>query len=201
MENFLQYLSLPQVIWLSTFAYFSGSIPFGFLLVRWFKGKNIRQMGSTNIGATNVAQSSSKALGVLTLILDAGKGYVPVAIAISFLLPAEICAFVGLAAVLGHCFPIWLKFAGGKGVATGFGAILALSITIGLIGAGIFLIIALVTKKVCVGVVIAGLALLLASFFMLSDLMAKIFVASIIVIVILRHKENMSQLFLNKNAK
>src|SRR6478609_3728897 len=113
-------------------AYLLGSIPFGYLLVRIFRGEDIRQTGSGNIGATNVARSGAKGLGILTLVLDVLKGFVAVVIAqhiarrYGFPQGYDIAAAAALAAVVGHCFPVWLGFRGGKGVATALGVFLAL---------------------------------------------------------------------------
>jgi glycerol-3-phosphate acyltransferase PlsY len=111
-------------------SYLAGSIPFGLLLGRAFAGVDVREAGSGNIGATNVARTAGRHLGVLTLILDAAKGAVPVGItAWAMGVPADggWPAAAGLAAFLGHVFPAWLRFRGGKGVATALGAFLALT--------------------------------------------------------------------------
>jgi len=109
-------------------AYLLGSIPFGYLLVRIFRNEDIRQHGSGNIGATNVARSGAKGLGLATLLLDLGKAYAAVAIARhagAGNYDIEVAAAV--AAVMGHVFPVWLGFRGGKGVASALGVFLALT--------------------------------------------------------------------------
>ena len=106
-------------------AYLLGSIPFGFLLVKSSQGKDIREFGSGNIGATNVFRKS-RATGVLTLLCDAGKGALAVGVASWLLGDPTWQAIAAFAAILGHIFPVWLRFRGGKGVATGCGAYLAL---------------------------------------------------------------------------
>jgi len=106
--------------------YFLGSIPFGYLLTKISGGGDIRNIGSGNIGATNVLRTGRKSLALATLILDAGKGAFSIFI-VGLLLADAYIWLVGLSAVLGHCFPIWLKFKGGKGVATGLAVIAALS--------------------------------------------------------------------------
>ncbi|HWY42419.1 MAG TPA: glycerol-3-phosphate 1-O-acyltransferase PlsY [Candidatus Sulfotelmatobacter sp.] len=108
-------------------AYFCGSIPFGLLLGKLFGAKDVRKTGSGNIGATNVARSAGLSAGILTLLLDASKGAIPVWLARHYF--PEQAAFqilAGLGALAGHCFPAWLKFRGGKGVATAAGAFLVL---------------------------------------------------------------------------
>jgi glycerol-3-phosphate acyltransferase PlsY len=115
-----------NLLWLTpVVAYVLGSIPFGLLIVKAFGGPDIRAIGSGNIGAANVARNSGKFAGILTLLLDAGKGYAAVRLAeyfthgnIRWMMIAAICA------VIGHMFPIWLGFKGGKGVATGLGVFL-----------------------------------------------------------------------------
>jgi glycerol-3-phosphate acyltransferase PlsY len=108
-------------------AYLCGSIPFGLLLGKLFGGMDVRQIGSGNIGATNVARSAGPVAGILTLILDAAKGAAPVWFAHHYFPErATLQVLAGLGALAGHCFPVWLKFRGGKGVATAAGAFLVL---------------------------------------------------------------------------
>src|SRR5271170_349276 len=109
-------------------AYLLGSIPFGYLLVKTFRHQDIRATGSGNIGATNVARSGAKGLGIATLFLDLGKALVAVKIA-QHLDPSnyDLAVAAAVAAILGHVFPIWLGFKGGKGVASGLGVFLALT--------------------------------------------------------------------------
>ncbi len=112
-------------------AYLLGSIPFGLVLTRAAGLGDIRAIGSGNIGATNVLRTGKKGLAAATLILDGFKGYLAVALARHFGYPAPLCA--GFAVFLGHLFPVWLKFKGGKGVATGLGVLLAEAFPVGLI--------------------------------------------------------------------
>src|SRR5665213_274767 len=116
--------------WLLTIplAYLLGSIPFGYVLVRIFRKQDIRATGSGNIGATNVARSGAKGLAIATLLLDLGKAFVAVKIA-QHIFPDDydLAVFAAVAAILGHVFPIWLRFRGGKGVASALGVFLALS--------------------------------------------------------------------------
>ncbi|MCP3101927.1 glycerol-3-phosphate 1-O-acyltransferase PlsY [Myxococcus sp. K15C18031901] len=107
--------------------YLAGSIPFGVLLTRWLRGVDVRQSGSGNIGATNVTRVAGKKLGAVVLVLDALKGALPVVLALR-LMPEQpvVHVSVGLAAVLGHVYPVWLKLQGGKGVATALGVLLVL---------------------------------------------------------------------------
>ncbi len=109
-------------------AYLLGSIPFGYILVRLFRRADIREQGSGNIGATNVARSGGTKLGMVTLLLDVGKAYAAVVIA-SHLVPGvyDVQVAAAVAAVMGHMFPVWLGFRGGKGAASALGVILAMT--------------------------------------------------------------------------
>src|SRR5208282_655530 len=166
-----------RVLLIAATSYLLGSIPFGYLLVRFFRGEDVRQSGSGNIGATNVSRKSP-ALGVLTLLLDALKGSLAVAIAIilspplferipiaripwhlilppsspDFAIPASVAA---LFAVVGHLFPVWLNFRGGKGVATGLGSFAMIAPKAVLLAAGIFFILVLAFRYVSLGSIAA----------------------------------------------
>jgi len=161
------------ILFIAAISYLLGSIPFGYLLVRIFRGEDVRASGSGNIGATNVARKSP-VLGVLTLLLDALKGFAAVAFGIFASLPiidpppphaiifhadfpgvAFGAAFAGLCAVLGHMFPVWLKFRGGKGVATGLGAFAIFAPKAVLAAAAIFMVIVLVFRYVSLGSIVA----------------------------------------------
>jgi len=132
------------ILFLTILAYLLGSIPFGLLLTRAAGLGDIRTIGSGNIGATNVLRTGNKSLAAATLFLDGFKGYLAVLIARHHGDPAPICA--GLAALLGHLFPVWLKFKGGKGVATGLGVLLAESFPVGAIACLTWLIIAFLLR-------------------------------------------------------
>ncbi len=132
----------------ASFSYLLGSIPFGYILLRIFRGQDVRQTGSGNIGATNVARSSP-ALGIITLLLDALKGAAAVAVTRA-LFPDQmmLAAIAALFAIVGHAFPVWLRFRGGKGVATGLGSFLMLAPKIVLIALGIFVVMVLAFRYV-----------------------------------------------------
>jgi glycerol-3-phosphate acyltransferase PlsY len=141
-------------------AYLIGSIPFGYLLVRAVAGADVRETGSGGTGATNVSRRAGKAAGVVTLVLDAAKGTAAVALA-RWLLTSDygvnwfvVCAAV--AVIVGHCFPVWLRFRGGKGVATGVGVFLSLA-PLAVVFAGVlFLLIVWLTRYVSLGSIIAA---------------------------------------------
>ncbi|MGA8271416.1 MAG: glycerol-3-phosphate 1-O-acyltransferase PlsY [Candidatus Sulfotelmatobacter sp.] len=141
-------------------SYLLGSIPFGYLLVRIFHGEDVRRSGSGNIGATNVSRKSP-ALGAVTLLLDALKG--SAAVAIAFRLsnaaegkPIQAMALAALLAVLGHMHPIWLKFRGGKGVATGLGSFVVIAPKAVLLAVGIFALIVAIFRYVSLGSILAA---------------------------------------------
>ncbi len=139
----------------AAFSYLLGSIPFGFILLRVFRGQDVRKTGSGNIGATNVARSSP-ALGVLTLALDALKGMAAVALTRAFFPGRNLLAgMAALLAIVGHIFPIWLTFRGGKGVATGLGSFILIAPKSLLATAGIFIAVVLVFRRVSLGSIIA----------------------------------------------
>ena len=181
-------------------AYGLGSIPFGLIITKLAGEGDIRQVGSGNIGATNVLRTGNKKLAVATLFFDAGKG------AIAVLLPIQLTdsALTALAAVLvvtGHCFPIWLKFQGGKGVATSLAAIATLDIRIGLVFVFVWLITALVSRYSSLAALLAMFACGLGSFFLLDDGMAQIAISLMGVLVWSRHQTNIGRLLNGTETK
>ena len=126
------------------FSYISGSIPFGLILTKNFGNIDVRNIGSGNIGATNVLRTGNKFLAITTLLLDILKGYVPVIITIKFF--PELIQLSCLMAFLGHLFPVWLKFKGGKGVATYLGILFALSLQLSLLFIFTWLIVSLIFR-------------------------------------------------------
>src|SRR5580658_6120834 len=138
-------------------AYLLGSIPFGYILVRIFRKQDIRATGSGNIGATNVARSGAKGLGVATLLLDLGKAYAGVAIA-KHLAPGmyDVAVAAAVAAVVGHVFPVWLRFRGGKGVASALGVMLALSWPSGVAIFLVFVVVFALTRYVSLASIVAS---------------------------------------------
>ena len=161
---------LPGLI-VAVAAYLLGSIPFGFLLVLAFRKEDIRTKGSGNIGATNVVRSGAKGLGALTFLLDAVKGYVAVVAAgwilawlgSSILSLQDAGAIAAVFAILGHMHPVWLRFKGGKGVATAFGVFLALSPIAALIGLAIFLVVFLIWRYVSLASIVSAIVFPIAA--------------------------------------
>lgn len=137
--------SLVTIALWSTIGYLLGSIPSGVILARMMNLGNLRDIGSGNIGATNVLRTGNKKAAALTLIFDAAKGAIAVLLA-RFIAGEDAAQIAALAAFIGHCFPIWLQFKGGKGVATYFGILLALAWPMGLVGCALWLIVALISR-------------------------------------------------------
>ena len=143
------------------FSYLSGSIPFGLILTKIFGKIDVRNIGSGNIGATNVLRTGNKFLAFLTLILDITKGYIPVILAIKFF--PDFVNLSALAAFIGHIFPVWLKFKGGKGVATYLGILFALSIQLSLLFIFTWLVVSLIFKYSSVSSMFSALTVLVVS--------------------------------------
>ncbi len=133
-----------EIILIVLFSYISGSVPYGLIVTKSISGKDIRNIGSGNIGATNVLRTGKKFLAFLTLLLDILKGYLPVLIVSKYF--PEFINISCLATFLGHVFPIWLRFKGGKGVATYLGILFALSIQLGLLFIFSWLVVSLVFR-------------------------------------------------------
>jgi len=182
-------------------AYLLGSIPFGYLLARFVAKKDVRAAGSGNIGATNVARVVGKKLGILTLVLDAAKGAVPVLVVGPLLAAGPhqqmLEAMAGLFAFLGHCFPIWLKLKGGKGVASGAGALAAHQPLIFGIGLLAFAVIFALSKVVSLSSMAAALVVITAVVVLLPLDAALLPLLLMFAILILRHQSNIRRL-LNK---
>jgi glycerol-3-phosphate acyltransferase PlsY len=148
-------------------AYLLGSIPFGLILAKLFAGSDIRKSGSGNIGATNVARVVGPAAGVLTLVLDAAKGAAAVWLAGRFSdQNSTALMLAGVFALLGHCFPVWLRFKGGKGVATALGVFLMLSPLAALSALLVFILVSLAWRYVSLGSVSAAAAMPLLMYFL-----------------------------------
>jgi acyl phosphate:glycerol-3-phosphate acyltransferase len=180
-------------------AYFLGAIPFGYIVVRWNKGVDIRAVGSGNVGATNALRAAGWSGALLTLMLDAAKGYLAV-LGASYLTNQNksYMALAAVAAVLGHVFPVYLKFKGGKGVATGVGIFLYLA-TIPLLGAvAIFVAVLALSRFVSLGSIIGACSFPIL-YFLLSyrkdpSLWILLAAVSCSSLVVWRHRDNIKRL-------
>ena len=174
-------------------SYLLGAVPFG-LLICWFTGSpDPRSGGSRNIGATNVSRMAGKTAGAATLVLDVAKGFAPCALALKWFGP-EVAAAAGLAALVGHCWPIYLAFKGGKGVATAIGVFLAASMWAGLIVLAVIGVVAWLTGHMSLGSLLGSgtapvwLAIMGAPWPFVA---MAVFMA---VLIVYRHKENITRL-------
>jgi acyl phosphate:glycerol-3-phosphate acyltransferase len=171
-------------------SYLVGSIPFGFLLTKLILKKDIRDIGSGNIGATNVLRTGNKLIGYTTLILDITKAIIPVIYVKftnqDFIFITSLCVF------LGHVFPIWLKFKGGKGVATYVGILFSLSIIYGLIFILVWLIIFLISKYSSLSSILASLTIPL--YLLISENDNYIFFLIMFILIFYTHRENVKRL-------
>jgi glycerol-3-phosphate acyltransferase PlsY len=186
-------------------SYLLGSIPFGFLLLRIFRGEDVRASGSGNIGATNVARRSPT-LGIATLLLDAAKGLAAVLIArVLFTGPQQplIMTLAAFFAVLGHLFPVWLKFRGGKGVATSLGGFILLTPKSILCMVVLFLLVAVAFRYVSLGsvAVAAAFPLLAWALHEYADPRQLVLIALVSALVIWRHRQNIGRLAAGTESK
>tara|TARA_B100000767_G_C19615607_1_gene471789 strand:+ start:125 stop:700 length:576 start_codon:yes stop_codon:yes gene_type:complete len=178
-------------------AYIFGSIPFGFILTKFFLQKDIRDIGSGNIGATNALRTGNKSIGYTTLILDVSKAVLPI-IFIKLNYPDYIY-IASLSAFLGHVFPVWLKFKGGKGVATYIGILFALNLEYGFVFIVSWVIIFLISKYSSVSSIVA--ALLVPVYVLVLDNYNLVFYIIMFVLILYTHKENVKRLKNKEESK
>ncbi|MEL6101634.1 MAG: glycerol-3-phosphate 1-O-acyltransferase PlsY [Pseudomonadota bacterium] len=181
-----------MILW-AVIGYGLGSIPFGLVLARVFGLGNLREIGSGNIGATNVLRTGNKTAAALTLLLDAAKGAAAVLLARAITGHEDAVQLAALMAMLGHCFPVWLGFKGGKGVATFLGIMLALHWPVGLVCCGAWLMGALLTRISSMGALFAASSSTFALVF-LGMPRAVVLGILLTVIVFVRHRENMRRI-------
>ena len=174
-------------------SYLIGSIPTGLLLGKAY-GIDVRKEGSGNIGATNLYRTVGRKVGIITLIGDCLKGLLPVLLVKFSALPPEFAAWVGLAAFCGHVFSLFLKFKGGKGVATALGVFLALSPQAVAVAIGLFAVVMFLWRYVSLGSICAAAAMPPAVFFLGGNNNVTAVTVAIAVIVIIRHRENIKRL-------
>ena len=178
-------------------AYLLGSIPFGYLLVRIFRKEDIRAVGSGNIGATNVARSGAKGLAIATLLLDLAKAFVAVKIA-QHLAPSDydLAVAAAIAAILGHIFPIWLRFRGGKGVASALGVFLALTWPSALSVLGLFIIVFAISRYVSLASIAASAFFPLFGFYFVASRTPIVIFGFLFIplLLIVKHHQNIRRL-------
>ena len=198
-----------DIIIVALFSYLSGSIPFGFLVTKIFGKIDVRNIGSGNIGATNVLRTGNKFLAAVTLVLDILKGYIPVFFSAKYF--PELIGLSCILAFLGHLFPIWLKFKGGKGVATYVGILAALSLQLFFLFAFTWLVISLIFKYSSVSSMFATLTVFVVNFIKETFINSTQFLSTteivdskilfvFFILIIFTHRKNISNLK-NKNEK
>ena len=179
------------ILW-AVIGYLLGSIPFGIVITRAFGLGDLRQIGSGNIGATNVLRTGNKPAALATLILDSGKGAIAVLLA-RWLAGPEAALVAGAAAFLGHLFPVWLGFRGGKGVATFLGTVLALDWRLGLAACGIWLATALVSRISSLSALVAAALSPLLALWLDGPRLAAV-AGFMAVLIFLRHRANIARI-------
>jgi len=186
-----------EILIVSILPYLIGSIPFGFILTKIFLKKDIRDIGSGNIGATNVLRAGNKSLGYGTLFLDVIKAVIPVIYVKlnypDYIFIASLCVF------LGHIFPIWLKFKGGKGVATYVGILFSINLTIGFVFIGVWFFTFLISKYSSLSSLLGSLSVPIYLFFFTSQNL--IFFSIMFILIIYTHRENVKRLKNKEESK
>ena len=186
-----------EVLIISILSYLMGSIPFGFILTKIFLKKDIRDIGSGNIGATNALRAGNKSLGYGTLFLDIIKAIIPVVYVKlnypDYIFIASLCVF------LGHIFPIWLKFKGGKGVATYVGILFSINLTIGFVFIGVWFFTFLISKYSSLSSLLGSLSVPIYLFFFTSQKL--VFFSIMFILIIYTHRENVKRLKNKEESK
>ena len=186
-----------EVLIISVLSYLMGSVPFGFILTKVFLKKDIRDIGSGNIGATNALRTGNKLLGYGTLFLDVIKAVIPVIYVKlnypDYIFIASLCTF------LGHVFPIWLKFNGGKGVATYVGILFSINLNIGFVFVGVWFFTFLISKYSSLSSMIGSLGVPIYLFFFTSQNL--VFFSIMFILIIYTHKENIKRLKNKEESK
>jgi len=179
---------------LLAFAYAVGGVPFGLLLGRFFADTDVRELGSGNIGATNVNRVLGRKLGAATLLTDMLKGVVCVVLARILLGDIVSAAWVGFFAFLGHCFPVYLQFKGGKGVATAFGVAASLTFIPALIALVIWVVVVRISKVSALGSLVACVTLPVTSYYFTGNMTLSFLYGLMVALVVVRHKDNIRRL-------
>ena len=180
------------------YSYFLGSIPFGLIITKIFLKQDIRKLGSGNIGTTNVLRTGKKSLAIATLLFDALKGYLSVIISLIYF--NDLVFLSALICFIGHIFPIWLNFKGGKGVAVYLGIIMALSFPLGIIFSFSWILIAYIFRYSSVSSMVGALAVLLYSI-ILENYSLSLFLFITFITILFTHRENIRRLKNSEESK
>ena len=186
-----------NLIIVAVYSYILGSIPFGLVLTKIFLKKDIRKIGSGNIGTTNVLRTGKKSLAVITLLLDLMKGYFSIIITFAYF--ENLISYSALICFIGHIFPVWLKFKGGKGVATYLGVILALSYKFFLIFGISWLVLSFLFRYASLSSIISSLIVFVFSYFFNNNFSLILFI--FFIIILYTHRENIVLLKNSEDSK
>jgi glycerol-3-phosphate acyltransferase PlsY len=186
-----------NLIIVAVYSYLLGSIPFGLFLTKIFLKKDIREIGSGNIGTTNVLRTGKKSLAVATLVLDLLKGYFSIIITFAYF--ENLISYSALICFIGHIFPLWLKFKGGKGVATYLGVILALSYKFFLIFGITWLVLSFLFRYASLSSIVSSLIVFVYSYFFINNFSLILFI--FFIIIIYTHRENIVRLKNSEESK
>ena len=186
-----------NLIIVAVYSYLLGSIPFGLVLTKIFLIKDIREIGSGNIGTTNVLRTGKKSLAVTTLMLDLLNGYFSIIITFTYF--ENLISYSALICFIGHIFPVWLKFKGGKGVATYLGVILALSYKFFLIFGITWLVLSFLFRYASLSSIISSLIVFVYSYFFINNFSLILFI--FFVIIVYTHRENIVRLKNSEESK
>jgi glycerol-3-phosphate acyltransferase PlsY len=186
-----------NLIIVAVYSYLLGSIPFGLILTKIFLKKDIRKIGSGNIGTTNVLRTGKKSLASSTLVLDLMKGYFSIIITFTYF--ENLISYSALICFIGHIFPVWLKFKGGKGVATYLGAILALSYKFFLMFGISWLVLSFLFRYASLSSIISSLIVFVFSYFFNNNFSLILFI--FFIIILYTHRENIVRLKNSEESK
>ena len=187
-----------DIIYVFVYSYLLGSIPFGLIITKIFLGKDIRKVGSGNIGTTNVLRTGKKSLAAATLLFDVLKGYFSILITYNYF--NDLIYLSALICFIGHIFPIWLKFKGGKGVATYLGVILGISLNLGIVFGVTWIVIALIFRYSSLSSILGSMSVWIYSISFANE-MQSYFLFFLFVIIFFTHKKNIIRLKNSKETK
>ena len=190
-----------NLLFLLLFSYLIGSLPFSLIFAKLFKGVDVRQVGTGNVGASNTLISAGKAAGILAALFDLTKGFAVIIMARNFSGSDQIIALCGFLAIVGHDFPIYLKFKGGKGVATTMGALIAINPYAVWAGLGFYIISLLVTRYLILSTLLTVSILPLLLFYLKEDVWYIIFAVAVALLMIFVHREDVRRLIAGRETR
>lgn len=185
----------------AVFSYLIGSFPTGYILYFLSEKKDVREYGSQSIGATNIFRLKGLSFAIPVILVDILKGFLPVFLALKFFPDERFALFCGFLAVLGHCFPIYIKFKGGKGVATAVGVYLVLASWPLLIGIGVFIFIIALTRYVSLGSILAMMSIPFSIYFLSGNQEIAILSVAIFLLIVIKHGGNIHRLIKGNERK